>query len=469
MKTRIFLLALVALVIVSAEAQTPPLWNSMIGSAYSDNRSYAFLRDLCDQAGGRVLGSPNNEKACVILQKELGALGVTVISEKFTVPCWFRGDDEVRITAPLQRKLRAVALGYVDAAPSFEASVVYAAYGFDSLYRSLDVRGRIVLVTQERPPDGQPLLRYEAIGIAAKHGAKGILFINDRPGGITLMGMSNFLGIPSPIPAYSLTYEEGKWIQRLLQSPEQVTVSLTTRSYCRNAETSNMVATFPGDVKTKIVIGAHFDSWDVGQGAIDNGQGTAILFDVARILKEFSPRNHYTVECVWFNGEEMGLWGSRRYVEMHAGDSIAAMINMDMTGSPTGFNAGGFDGFVPFFKNLEKKLAGYDFRDSVSNAPGTNSDNQSFALAGIPAFSVNGHLDEEQYRYYHELGDTFDKVNKKYLSDAAAVVSVMVAELANTPSLPFQRLDNRATASMLKKYKLDERLKRTGEWPFKDE
>jgi Iap family predicted aminopeptidase len=466
MKTMTILLALILILPFTGGAQNRTLWNTIIGSAYSDNHSYAFLRDLCDQAGGRVLGSANNEKGLTILEHQLGALGITGTREKFSVPCWTRGEDEVLLTSPLSRRLRAVALGYVDATPAFEAPVVFAGYGFDSAYNTLDVSGKIALVTQERPATGQPLLRYEAIGFAAKHGAKGILFINDHAGTTTLMGMSNFLGKPSPIPAYSLTYEEGKWIQRLLQSGKEATVRLTTRSACRTAETANIVATFPGDVASKIVIGAHFDSWDVGQGAIDNGQGTAILFDVARLLHQFSPHNHFTVECVWFNGEEMGLWGSRRYMERHMGDSIAAMINMDMTGTPTGFNAGGFDDFIPFFRNLEASLTGYDFKDSVASAPGTNSDNQSFCLAGIPAFSVNGHLDEDQYKFYHELGDTFDKVNKKYLSDAAAVVSVLASELANAPALPFRRLDAAATAAMLRKFKLDERLKRTGEWPF---
>ena len=89
------------------------------------------------------------------------------------------------------------------------------------------MKGKIVLVTQERPPDRQPLLRYEMIGFAAKHGARGILFTNDHAGTTTLMGMSNFLGNPSPIPAYSLTYEEGKWIERLLSASSAVTVKLT--------------------------------------------------------------------------------------------------------------------------------------------------------------------------------------------------------------------------------------------------
>lgn len=154
-----------------------------------------------------------------------------------------------------------------------------------------------------------PLLRLEAIDIAATHGAKGILFINDKEGGLILCGVTNFQGKPSPIPAYSVTFEEGKWIQRLLERMVPVVVRITTRSHCASTQTSNLILTFPGTLVRKIVVGAHFDSWDVGQGATDNGTGSAVLFDVARLLKAYSAANRYTVELVWFNGEELGLWG----------------------------------------------------------------------------------------------------------------------------------------------------------------
>ena len=126
MKQFIILSALTVCLVFTAAAQKPGIWNTLIGSAYADNHSYTFLRDLCDQAGGRVLGSRNNERALGILEERLAAVGLAGEREKFSVPCWIRGDDEVLMTTPIQRKLRAVALGYVDATPAFEAPVVFA-------------------------------------------------------------------------------------------------------------------------------------------------------------------------------------------------------------------------------------------------------------------------------------------------------------------------------------------------------
>lgn len=252
--------------------------------------------------------------------------------------------------SPTERKLQAVALGYVDKTPTFTANVIFAKYGFDEDYKNLDVKDKIVLVTQEAPQGKEQLLRYQALDIAVKHGAKAILYINDRSGFLNLAGMGNFQGNKTKIPAYSLTYEEGKWLERLIEKNLSVKIEMTTNSFCKEINSANIVASLEGKVKSKIVIGAHFDSWDLGQGAVDNGVGTAILFDVARLLKTFSPNNYYSIDFVWFNGEEFGLWGSKKYVEMHKQDSIIAMINMDMTGTPTGFNVMGFDEFIPFLK-----------------------------------------------------------------------------------------------------------------------
>ncbi len=466
MKRTILLLALLA---IAASAQEKSAWYPIIGSAYVDNASYAFLRRLCDEAGGRLVGSPSNEAAIGILKNELERFGYQVRMERFSFAGWERGKDVVRVSQPFSRDLRAVALGNVDQTPFFTGDLAYARQGYPEDFVGLDGKNKIVLVTQEQAPGREELLRYEAIDNAAAAGAKGILFINDRPGGITMAGMADFQGTPSKIPAYSLTYEEGQWLRRLVDAGTPVRIEIATQSRCAQVRTANVVIALPGQIADKIVVGAHFDSWDVGQGAVDNGVGTAILFEMARLLKAYAPKNYYTVELVWFNGEEMGLWGSKKYIEMHKGDRIAAMLNMDMTGTPTGFTAMGTDTLVPFLKQLAESLNGFGLSPDIGNTPWTNSDNQPFMLEGIPTLSLHAHLDEGMGRHYHDLGDTFDKVSKRYLSDAAAVATVLVRELANNRSLGLRRRTDAETIDLLKKHKLDARLKKQKEWPFGNE
>lgn len=466
LKYTLSVVALSLALAASVTAQSSQTWRDLAGSALLDNHSYNVLERICDEAGGRLMGTPQNEKAVGIMVEELQRIGLQPKLEEFTVPGWTRGADRVAMTVPVTRDLRAKALGYVDKTPIFTADVVYAAYGRDEDYTGIDAKGKIVLVTQAKPPNGEAPLRYESIDMAASKGAKAILFTMDKPGGILMCGVGNFQGTPAPVPAYTITFEEGEWMKRLIERGKRVAVTIETESFCTPVESRNIVVTLPGKSDGKIVIGAHFDAWDVGNGGVDNGLGTAILYDVARLMKQFAANNKYTIEMVWFNGEELGLWGSRRYVERHRNENILAMINMDMTGTPTGFNAMGYDEFVPFFENLVKNIEGIDMSGGVGSNPWTNSDHMYFMFEGIPTFTLKAHLDKPMYEHYHDLGDTFDKVSKPYLSNAAAVVSILAYELANADGTLFRRHTQEETKAMLIKHKLDERLKRQKEWKW---
>ena len=442
-------------------------WLKLSGSAFVGNASYSLLQRLCDEAGGRLVGSPQNEKALNILIEELKTFDLNPVKETFTMPGWVRGNDEVVLVEPTNRKLRAVALGYTQKTAPFTAELINGATGQKAYLDSIGLKDKIVLITPEKPPKGKKPLRSEIIRFAAANGARAVLFVNNKKGGLCLAGTSSFQGEPSPIPGFSITFEEGKWLERLLADKNQVKLSIVTNSFCQMVKTANVMVRLAGKVKEKIVLGAHFDSWDLGQGSIDNGIGSAILFDVARLIKQIHPNNYFTLELVWFNGEELGLWGSKKYMEQHGNEPVVAMINMDMTGRPTGFNAMGFDEFLPFLRALADQLEGFNLNRGVISRPWTNSDHMPFMMKGIPNFSLTAHLDAEQGRYYHSFGDTFDKVRADYLSQAAAVISILTVELANRPDLPFKKLTAEQTAEMLKKFHLDDILRREKEWSFK--
>jgi len=442
-------------------------WNTIIGSAFLENKSYNLLEKICDEAGGRIIGSPQNEKALKILSDELIKLGYNPVYEKFKTKGWVRGDDQIIVKTPVLKKLKAVALGYVNTTPTFESEIVYAGYGYDEDYQNIDAKNKIVLVTRETPSGKDALFSSELIKIAAGKGAKAILFISEKSGTLVIARTGNFQGDATEIPAFNLSYEEGKWLQRLYEKKIITTIEITTKSYCKEVETANLVASLPGKVSDAIVVGAHIDSWDLGQGGIDNGQGTAILYDIARVFKKYFPDNYYTINFVWLNGEELGLLGAKKYVEMHKNDKIIAMINMDMTGIPEGFNCMGFDEFIPFLNNLVKKLNGFDLKQGVQSSPWTNSDHEPFMLAGIPTFTVMAHLDEDMYKYYHEMGDSFDKVNKKYISEAVAVIGVLLKELANNTVIKFQIKSEKEMIDILTNSHIDKTLKRQKEWIYK--
>jgi carboxypeptidase Q len=451
---------------INTYAEKNDVWYDIIGSAYLDNTSYSVLERICDEAGGRHAGTEKNEKAMGILIEELLDIGCNPRVERFEFDGWVRGDDKAEMVEPTFRNLRAVALAFVDSAEAFQAEAVFVEHGFPEDFEEADVKGKIAIITEEHPKGKEKLLRYEIIENADKYGAKAVLFVMDKEGGIVQDGVSNFQGKPALVPAFSVSMEEGRRIMRLLERDIKVRINIDPNSYCRKAETGNIIVSFPGRSDKKIVVGAHFDAWDLGTGGVDNGHGTAILFDIARLLQKYSPENEYGIDLVWFNGEELGLLGSKNYVEVHGKEGILAMINMDMTGSPTGFNAMGYDEFIPFFEQLAKEMYGYDMKNGVTSQAWTNSDHMYFMFAGIPSFTLHAHIDKPMYWYYHDYNDTFDKANKRYLSDAAAVITVLTYELANRTDLPFKRYTEEETIKLLQDHNLEDRLRRQKEWIF---
>ncbi len=467
-KVKLLKFFIIVITAVSAlKASDNDKWNRMAGSAFLDNASGNLLERLCFEAGGRLAGSQSYHKAMDILEAELKALGIASRRESFTMPGWDRGDDHVIMTEPVNYELRASALGYTGPSADIHSTPVYVKNGTEDDYKGLDVKGKIVIANQGLHIDGQPFMRCEAIEIAAKKGAAAVLFINEKNGGLLLFGIGSYNGNPTPIPAFTITVEEGARLQGLIEKKVKTELTIITKSHCTgNIKEENMVVTFPGKSKKKIVVGAHFDSWDISQGAVDNGFGTAIIFELARLIKVFSPDNELTLEFVWFNSEETGMWGSRRYVEMHKDDDITLMINLDMTGIPTGFNVMGFDELTPFFTDMCTNLNGFNLKNGVNSVPWNGSDHMPFILKGIPSVNVNADLDKDMHWYYHDYGDTFDKVRKNYLSQAAAVLSVVITELANRKDIVFPKKSSEEVKSMLIKHKLDSRLKIQQMWPF---
>lgn len=420
--------------------------------------AHAMLTRLCDDFGGRLTGSAANRGALEQLAAELRTLGLQPEIVPFTMPGWERGADRLELTAPLVRPLRAAALAYTQPHAAFEADVAAIGAGRAEDYPA-DVRGRILLLDP-----ASALTVREFSGLAAERGAKGILFINREGGGQLLARTGSFVGEPLPLPVYSLAQEEGRWLQRLLARGRPVRVRLETRSRCREMETANLRLVFPGRSAERIIAGAHFDSWDLGQGALDNGLGTAQLFALASALRGRDLAR--TVELVWFNGEEQGLWGSRHAAAALGDAPVAAMVNLDMVGVPVAVNALGDAALVPV---LERWNAARDkpLALGVQNINWFGSDHTPYQLAGVRALTFNAPIPRESVRYYHDLADTIDKLPEQIVVDSTAVIGDLVLALADDPSLAAFRREPPETEKLFTAFGLERRMRAVGWWPFR--
>jgi len=423
----------------------------------SSRAAHAMLTRLCDDFGGRLTGSAANRGAMDQLAAELRSLGLQPEIVPFTMPGWERGADKLELVAPLARPLRAVALAYTQPHVAFEADVVDIRAGRPADYPA-DVRGRIVLLDPSTA-----LTAREFTSLAAERGAKGILFINREGGGQLLARTGSFVGEALPIPVYSLVQEEGRWMQRLLQRGQPVRVRLETQSFCRETPTANLVLRLPGRSPERIVLGAHFDSWDLGQGALDNGLGTAQLFALASALRGRDLAR--TVELVWYNGEEQGLWGSRHAAATLGDAPVVAMINLDMVGVPVAVNALGDESLVPALERWNNARA-VKLPLGVQNINWFGSDHTPYQLAGVRAITFNAPIPRESVRYYHDLADTIDKLPEQIVVDSTAVIGDLVLALAADPELTVFHRSPADTEKLFTTFGLERRMQATGYWPF---
>ena len=432
-------------------AEAPP-W------ADSARAGHAVLTRLCDDFGGRLTGSVANEGALTQLAAELRALGLQPERVPFSMPGWARGADQVELLAPLSRPLRVAALGYTSAHAPFEAEVVAIGAGGVADYPT-DVTGKIALLDP-----ACALTAREFSQLAFQRGARGILFINREGGGQLLARTGSFIGEPLVLPVYSLAQEEGRWLQRLLQRGQTVRVRMATQSQCRVVTTANLVVRIPGRSPARLIVGAHFDSWDLGQGALDNGMGLAQLFALAHALR--GRELAHSVELIWFNGEEEGLWGSRQAAAQLGADPIIAMINLDMVGVPIAVNALGDDTLVPALQAWAQTRGSAALPRGVENINWFGSDHTPYQLAGVRALTFNGPIPRESVRFYHDFADTIDKLPAQIIVDSTAVIGDLVLTLANSATLTAARRSPAETEKLFTTFGLERRMQAVGYWPF---
>ena len=437
---------------------------AIVGDALLTEGAYLALKELSDRFGPRMAGTPGHAAAMDWLERELEAMGVATRRERFRYPGWRRGEDRAEVVAPFQRPLRAAAMGYSTPAEPFEADV--AVYEPDAAQDGY--RGRVLVV-----PAHVRLSSEERDALVERHGVRGFLTTNRVDGGQLLARTGSFDGDPAPVPLLTITQEEGEWLRRLVESGETVRVRLSSTSAPEPMIGENLIATLPGSLpegeRQRVVVGAHFDSWDLGQGALDNGLGVAQLLETARLLRRHVGTLPHTVELVWFDAEEIGLWGSRAFAERHASrgeaTDLRVMLNLDMVGEPLGLNAMGFDALVPPLEAAgDERLGAWRFERPVASETWLGSDHHPFVARGVPSITFHAPIDPDAVRYYHDFADTVDKVDRYHLARASAIAALLVRDLATSEMPDLRRLTPPETERLLSGVEL--RLRAMGWWPL---
>jgi hypothetical protein len=417
----------------------------ILGEALTGDGAWRKLAHLTDRIGHRLSGSPGLERAIAWASETMKADGVDrVWTETVKVPHWERGAARARIVSPVEAEMAVLALGGSVATPSggLEANVVPVG-DFEQLEALGDkVAGSIVLFDRamevgagkENGYGSLSKLRTEGASRAAKQGAVAMLIRSLGTASFRLphTGAQRYEEGGKQIPAAAISAEDAQRIDRLVAAGETVRVRLELG--CRTHEDADS-ANVLGDIRGSelpdeiVLIGAHLDSWDVGQGAHDDGAGVAMVMESLAIVKRLGLVPRRTIRGVLFTNEENGLRGGRDYAARHGSDRHVVAIETDSGGfRPEGFRVTAGEGGVDLMKRLAAPLAGLGAARIGDGGGG--ADIGPLRKLGVPI----GNLDvagDRYFDYHHTEADTLDKVDPNALREAVAALAVMAWQLAN--------------------------------------
>lgn len=416
----------------------------IVGAALVESRAYEKLVHLSDRIGHRLSGSAALDRAIVWASEQYQRDGIDrVWTEKVMVPRWVRGEARASIVAPVSWDMATLALGGSVGTPEGGiAAEVIEARSLDELKAAGEaVRGKIVLFNKPIAPGfdsehgyGSAVgLRVDGAAAAAKLGAVGMLIRSLGTADYRLphTGAMHYEDGVKRIPAAAIAAEDAEMIHRLLASGGVVRGRLTLGCKTRpDVESANVIAELPGRDKPEeiVLIGAHLDSWDVGQGAQDDGAGCVIVMETLRLLERLDLIPRRTIRAVLFTNEENGLRGGRDYAEKHKHEKHVVAIESDSGGAaPLGFGVTAGAGAEEIVRGIARHLAAIQ-ADQVT-ARGGGADISPLKDQGVPVMSLQ--QDPTHYfDYHHSWADTVDKVVPRDLDLNVAALAVMAFLLA---------------------------------------
>jgi carboxypeptidase Q len=273
---------------------------------------------------------------------------------------------------------------------------------------------------------------------AAARGAVAALVRSVGPPGLRTphTGMLRYAeGLPQ-IPAAAITTEDADLLQRLQDRGVQARLRLKMEAkFLPDADSFNVVGEIRGRERPDevVVVGGHFDSWDVGTGATDDGGGCVVTWEALRIMKKLNLRPRRTVRVVLWTNEENGGRGGLAYRDRYRDQLSNHVLMMESDSGvfrPTGFGFTGSDAARGKVKDIATLLRGIQ-ADRIGPAGDGADIGPSVQAAGIPAMSLD--VDGNYFLIHHTPADTIDKIDPMDMSRASAAIAVMTYVIAEMP------------------------------------
>ena len=415
----------------------------------TESSCYDWLRYLTKEIGGRLAGSPESMAAVFYTKQVMDTLGLDRTElQDCEVPHWTRGiKEEVRIVNSASygtEELDALALGNTigTGMEGLKAEVIEVQSLDEVRELGAKVEGKIVFFN--RPMDPTAIRTFEAYGgavdqrvfgasVAAENGAVAVLVrsLTTRNDDFPHTGTCAYKEGVKKIPAISISTNSAELLSRILKK-EKVEVFMRNTSHMLDKKMSYNVigeikgSEFPDEI---IVVGGHLDSWDVGEGAHDDGAGCVQALQVLQTLKKMNYKPKRTIRCVMFMNEENGLGGGLAYAKKsnEAEEFHLAAVESDAGGfSPRGFSCDAdpevFNELYKSFYSFTPILESYGvyFMKGGSGADISPLKSQKGLLIGLRPDS------QRYFDYHHTHNDTFEAVNRRELELGAAAMTSII-------------------------------------------
>ena len=448
--------------------QTREAVQRIIGETVVNGQAYEYDRQLADEIGPRLTGSPNYLKAVQWGEAKFRELGLTdVHTETFRMDTWEpEGPATGRIVSPVEHRLHLWSYGWSPSTPNkgVEGTVVYlpsfTANGLNAMKDK--IRGNIVFFDRKSLPEHFGFPQFLDAMAALKKLEPAAMLTGGGPNGTETMSGTSADGTLSTYPVAQIGAEDLSLLKRISEhGPVKMEMKFTNRTRT-NVEVPQVIGDLRGSAQPDevVIVGGHLDSWQAGTGAQDNGTGSATVVDVARTFHALGLVPRRTVRFMLFGGEEEGLLGSTAYVRAHRADlaKIDAVLVSD-SGAETakGWLVMGRDDEKDALKQVMPMLSGIGADDLSSNTEFVfQTDHAGFDLLGVPTLVLETEL-TKYFTLHHKASDTFDSVNKATLLQGDAVVAATAYAIADSSAAFAPHLDQTGVEAMMKKAgKLDE-------------
>jgi carboxypeptidase Q len=455
--------------------------DDMVEEASSNSDLERLAHELLDVVGPRLVGTPQMEHASQWAIEQYKKWGIEARQEQYgTWRGWERGITHIDMMSPRIQTLDGMQLAWnlSTGSAGVTAEVITLP---ENVKDSLDfkqwlpnVKGKFVLVSMKQPT-GRPDYNWEEFATEESFtkmkderdsltmawrtnlrrtgfnrrsiiraledaGAAGIVASNwSRGFGVNKI----FSARTKVIPTVDMELEDYTMLYRMVEYGDKPILKIVAESKeLGEVPTFNTIGEIRGTEKPKeyIVLSAHFDSWDGGTGATDNGTGTLVMMEAMRLLKKFYPNPKRTIIVGHWGSEEQGLNGSRAFVEDHPEivKNIQASFNQDNgTGRVVNISGAGFLHAYDYLGSWLAAVPGDITQHIETNFPGSpsggGSDNASFLAAGAPAFNLSA-LNWSYWNYtWHTNRDTYDKIIFDDLKNNAILTAILTYMASEDP------------------------------------